>query len=109
MAQLFSLGSIRVMEKVHRDCSIRLIIGLVINLAMLEPVFETLGTGDFSMAHGLNLQIALIGGAAAIVTLVLIARVFWRGASWQQVAAVLLTPIPVILLFDAFRYWLRGY
>jgi hypothetical protein len=47
------------MEKVHRDCSIRLIIGLVINLAMLEPVFETLGTGDFSMAHGLNLQIAL--------------------------------------------------
>jgi hypothetical protein len=97
------------MDKVQRDCSIRLIIALFINLAMLKPVFDTLGTSNFSMAGGLNLQIALIGGAAAVVTLILIARVFWRGVSWQQIAAVLLTPIPVILLFVAVRYWLRSY
>src|SRR6266540_3008936 len=97
------------MDKVHRECSIRLLIGLFINLAMLKPVFEAVGIGDYSMAGGLNLNIALIGGAAAVVTLFLVARVFWRGLSWQQIGALLLTPLPVILLFVALRFWLRGY
>jgi len=97
------------MDKVHRDYSIRLLIGLFINLAMLKPVFEAVGIGDYSMAGGLNLHIALIGGAAAVVILVLVSRVFWRGLSWQQIGAVLLTPVPVILLFVALRFWFRGY
>ena len=97
------------MDKVHRDCSIRLLIGLFINLTMLKPVFEAVGIGDYSMAGGLHLHIALIGGAAAVVTLVLVAPVFWRGLSWQQIGAVLITPVPVILLFVGLRYWLRGY
>jgi len=97
------------MDKVHRDYSIRLQIGLFINLAMLKPVFEAVGIGDYSMAGGLNLHIALIGGAAAVVILVLVSRVFWRGLSWQQIGAVLLTPVPVIFLFVALRFWFRGY
>jgi hypothetical protein len=97
------------MEKLHRDCSVRLLIGLFINLAMLKPVFESIGGGQTGWTNGLHFELALIGGAAAVVTLILIARVFWRGASWQQVAAALLTPVPLIVLFDAFRYWLRDY
>ena len=97
------------MEKVHRDCSIRLLIGLFINLVMLKPVFETLGIGDSSRSGGISEHLALVGGAIAGVTLVLIARVYWRGLSWQQIGAVLLTPVPALVIFVALRFWLNSY
>jgi hypothetical protein len=97
------------MEKSHRDCSIRLVIGLLINLAMLKPVVDDIGIGNWSLANGISLQLALIGGASAVFSLVLTTKVFWRGVSWQIITAILLTPIPIVLLFDALRFWLRGY
>jgi hypothetical protein len=96
------------MDKRHRDCSIRLMIGLFINLAMLKPVFDLIGAGDVGMSGGLHLELALIGAAAAVVTVVLLGRVLRRGSSWQQVVAIVLMPVPTIVLFDAFRYWARG-
>jgi hypothetical protein len=85
-----------------RDSTVRLLIGLLINLTLLKPAFAALESG-------LNLEIALFSGAAAVVTMILLARVLWRGVSWQQVPAVLLTTIPAILLFDVLRFWSSDY
>jgi hypothetical protein len=105
------------MEKIHRDCSIRLIVGLVINLAIVIPALGVIGGGYINLyaddTGDSHFQIALIAGIAAAISLLVTARILWRGVSWQQVAAVLLVPIPAILLFDIFRfcflYWNRGY
>ena len=106
------------MDKVHRDCSIRLILGLLINLGIVIPSllgvvqaghlsFYSNSTGDS------HFQIALIGGIAAVISLILSARVLWRGVSWQQVAAGLLVLMPAAFLlrivFTIVRMLIRGY
>ena len=95
-------------ETVHRDCSKRLLVGLLGNLVLI-PVHQTLDFGEWSRAGGLNEEMALIGGAIAAVILVLIARVYFCGRAWQQISALLLTPIPAIVVFVGIKYFVRGY
>ncbi|HEY3854603.1 MAG TPA: hypothetical protein VGO67_09440 [Verrucomicrobiae bacterium] len=95
-------------DNIHRDCSIRLTIGLFINLVMVEPVFNAVHYG-FHRGGGQGEELAIIGGATAIVALILTARVLWRGRSWQQVFAILLSLMPVVVLFEACRLWWKGY
>ena len=52
------------MDKVHRDCSIRIVVGLFINLGMVIPVFSAIQGGHRGfLAPGLEFELALIGGA----------------------------------------------
>jgi hypothetical protein len=103
------------MDKMPRDCYVRLIIGFLINLTIILPALGAVITGFHYAADIGNSQflIALIGGIGATISLILTARVFWRGISWQQTIAALLVPMPVILLSAIFwfciRYWTKGY
>ena len=89
------------MEKVEiKDSLVRLIIGAALN-ALLWACFIEQNSERYEMAFP--------GGAFAVVTLILIGRVFWRGARWQHVVATLLAAVPVLVLFHTVKLWLRGY
>lgn len=97
------------MDKMPRDCYVRLIIGLLINLTIILPAFGAVRTGVQYADDIGNSQflIALIGGIGATISLILTVRVFWRGVSWQQIVAALLVPMPVILLSTIFWFCIR--
>jgi len=105
------------MDKAKRDYTIRLILGLLINLAIVIPALSAIGTGyinfyaeDIGNSH---FQIVFFGVVAAVISLLLTMRILWRGSSWQQFLSILLIPMPAILLFEICRfcvqYWIRGY
>ena len=105
------------MDKTHRDCSSRLAIGLLLTIALVLPAFSAICLDGFvwfaSDVGDSNVWIALVGGIASVITLILIFRVLRRGVSWQQLAGAFLVPLPAFMLFTVaricFRYWTRGY
>ena len=105
------------MDKTYRDCSSRLAIGLLLTIALVLPAFSAISFDGFiwfaSDVGDSNVWIALVGGVASVITLILIFRVLRRGVSWQLLAGAFLVPLPAFLLFTVvricFRYWTRGY
>jgi len=82
----------------YKDSLVRLIIAVPLNILLLECFIEQNRE-----------ELAFLGGAFATVTLVLIAKVFWRGARWQIGLATLLAAVPARVLFQTLKLWLRGY
>jgi len=117
MAQLFSLGGFARMDKTYRDCCSRLAIGLLLTVALVLPATSAISPDGFiwyaSDVGDSNVWIALVGGVASVITLILVVRVLRRGVSWQQLAGAFLVPLPAFSLFTVaricFRYWTRGY
>ena len=105
------------MGKIYRDCSSRLAICLLITIALVLPTYTAISPEGFtwfaSDVGDSNVWIALIGGVASALTLILVFRVLRRGVSWQQLAGAFLVPLPAFMLFTVaricFRFWMRGY
>ena len=105
------------MDKTYRDCSSRLAIGLLLSIALILPASSAISFDGFiwfaSDVGDSNVWIAMVGGVASAITLILIFRVLRRGDSWQQLAAAFLVPLPAFSLFTVLRicisYWTRGY
>jgi len=105
------------MEKACRDCSGRLAIAFLITLVVVLPALDAINFDGFiwfaSDVGDSNVRIAVIGGIASAITLILIVPVLRRGVSWQQLAACFLTLLPAALLCDVaricFQYWTRTY
>ena len=105
------------MDKIHRDCSCRLAIGLLLSIVLVLPVSIAIGPDCFVWyardTGSSDVWIALVGGIASAITLALIFRVLQRGASWKQLAGAFLVPLPAFMLFTVARIcilnWIRGY
>jgi len=89
------------MEKVDtKDSSVRLIVAATLNV-LLWSCFIEQNSGNY--------ELGFFGGAFAIVTVMLIGRVFWRGARWQMVLAAVLVAVPVRVMFQTLKLCIRGY
>jgi len=89
------------MEKVAtKDSSVRLVIAAGLN-ALLWLCFIEQNSERY--------ELVFFGGAFAIVTVMLIGRVFWRGAGWQIILATLLAVVPARVMFQTLRLCIRGY
>jgi uncharacterized BrkB/YihY/UPF0761 family membrane protein len=105
------------MDKTYRDCSSRLAIGLLLTITLVLPASGAISFDGFiwfaSDVGDSNVWIALVGGVASVITLILIFRVLRRGVSWQKLVGAFLVPLPAFMLFTVaricFRYWTRGY
>lgn len=83
-------------EKKHIECTTRLGVGFLLN-GVLWFVFRRA-----SMWGGIEREfhVNLLSGCLAIVALVFVLPVFWKGASWQVPMALLLIALPSVVVFS---------
>lgn len=91
------------LKSLHRECWLRLIIAALLNFALVVLALSlgVPGFGEWERPYHFH----FITGLVAVVALVVVSPVLWRGTALEIILALWFAAGPIYRLFRVFEFW----